>query len=51
MAEKPRPDEAPDDTAAPETESGETWVVDQALELHKLISDRHAPEHEDGGHS
>jgi hypothetical protein len=44
--EKPRPpdsvvDPAKDERSA-DTEGGEAWVLDQALELRKLISDRHA---------
>jgi hypothetical protein len=46
MAEKPRPPDPPEVAPSQDTDD-ETWVADQTLELHKLISDRHAREREE----
>jgi hypothetical protein len=43
MSDKPQPRDSWDDPPGADTENGDDWVIDQALELHKLISDRHAP--------
>jgi hypothetical protein len=51
MAEKPRPPDPQDEAPPLDAEDGETWGADQALELHKLISDRHARAREEGDRS
>jgi hypothetical protein len=48
VTEKPRPTDPRDDAPSLDAEDGETWIADQALELHKLISDRHARAREEG---
>jgi hypothetical protein len=50
MAEKPGPPDPPEVAPSQDTDGDETWVADQTLELHKLISDRHAFEREEGDH-